>query len=197
MLPVRMVKLVLPQRVRRFLRVWRESRIMAHRPDRKLLVGRILPALSKPGVTILWVGCQPYTQPYIKMIERRGAVCCTLEIDPAAAAWGHPRRHLVGDLQSVARLYQPRQFAVALVNGIFGYGVDTRQGQEAAVKGLAQVIKPGGILMLGWNTDRSFDPMQLPAVNQFFIRAQQPGFEQRITFPKATHVYDFLTRLDR
>jgi SAM-dependent methyltransferase len=193
-LPLRIAKLVLPQGVRRLARVWRESRFMSHRPDRELLVGRILPGLSKPGITMLWVGCQPYTQPYLKIIERRGAMCWTLEIDPAARCWGHPQRHIVGDLQSVGTLYRPDQFDVALVNGIFGYGVDTLPGQEEAIKGLARILKPGGILMLGWNTDRSSDPMQLPAVKQFFIRSRQPGFEQRITFPEITHVYDFLVR---
>jgi hypothetical protein len=50
--------------------------------------------------------------------------------------------------------------------------------------------------MLGWNTDRSCDPCELPAVSRFFIPSQRPGFEQRIAFGGVTHVYDFLTRRD-
>jgi SAM-dependent methyltransferase len=106
---------------------------------------------------MLWVGCQPYTRPYLDIIERRGAECWTLEIDPAARWWGHPRRHLVGDLQKVGALYPPSQFDVALVNGVFGYGLDTLNGQNEAVEGLARILKPGGMLVLGWNTHRSSD----------------------------------------
>ncbi|MBW0001238.1 MAG: methyltransferase domain-containing protein [Verrucomicrobia bacterium] len=163
-------------------------------PDRVVLVNKILPGLAEPGVTMLWVGCRPYTRRYPGMIERRGALCYTLEIDPAARRWGHPKRHTVGDLQKVAALYLPEQFDVALVNGVFGWGVNSVEGQNEAVEGLARVLKPGGLLMLGWNTNRSCDPCKLPAVTRFFTPSQRPGFERRIAFGAVTHVYDFLSR---
>src|SRR5207248_2042567 len=116
--------------------------------------------------------------------------------DPAARRWGHPERHTVGDLQKVGALYLPGQFEVALVNGVFGYGLNTLQGQNEAVEGLARILKPGGMLVLGWNTDRCSDPCELPAITQFFASSQRPGFERRIVFPAVTHVYDFLMRRD-
>lgn len=163
-------------------------------PDRVVLVNKILPRLSEPGVTMLWVGCRPYTRRYPGMMERRGALCYTLEIDPTARRWGHPERHTVGDLKNVAALYRPEQFDVALVNGVFGWGLDSIEGQNKAIEGLARVLKPGGLLMLGWNTDRSGDPCELPAVSRFFTPSQRPGFERRIAFGAVTHVYDFLSR---
>src|SRR5215472_12991340 len=96
------VRLIVPQSAQRAFRVWQESRSFSNRPDREFLVGRILPKLSKPGATILWVGCQPYTFPYLRMIERRGAECWTLDIDPSSRWWGHSRRHVIGDLRRVA-----------------------------------------------------------------------------------------------
>jgi SAM-dependent methyltransferase len=182
---------LIPSSVRRAIRVWRETRSMADRPDRKLLVGWILPQLSKPGITVLWVGCQPYTQPYLDIIERPGAKCWTLEIDPSARWWGHPQRHVVGDVQEVGTLYLTRQFDVALVNGVFGYGLNALSEQNQAIRGLARILKPGGLLMLGWNTHRTPDPLQLLTIEQFFIRSKRPGFDRRITFPESTHVYDF------
>jgi SAM-dependent methyltransferase len=91
----------------------------------------------------------------------------------------------------VGTLYLPCQFDVALVNGVFGYGLNTQSGQNTAIEGLARVLKPGGLLMLGWNTHRTSDPLGLSAIERFYIRSQRPGFEQRITFPESTHVYDF------
>jgi hypothetical protein len=164
---------------------------MARRPDREFLVGQILPGLSEPGTSILWVGCQPYTRPYLGLIERRGARCWTLEIDPAARPWGHPQRHVVGDLQKVGALYMPRQFDVALVNGVFGYGLNTQQGQNEAIEGLSRTLKASGLLMIGWNTHRAGDPIRLPAIQRYYTRSHRPGFDQRITFPECTHVYDF------
>jgi hypothetical protein len=180
----------------RVFRVWLESRYISCLPDRKLLVGWILPKLSKPGITMLWVGCQPYTQPYLEIIERLGAICWTLDTNPSARWWGHSRRHIVGDLQRVGTLYLPQQFDVALVNGVFGYGLNTRDGQSDAIVGLARVLKPDGLLMLGWNTHRASDPLRLPAIERFFIRSRRPGFDQRITFPEGTHVYDFFELLE-
>jgi SAM-dependent methyltransferase len=180
--------------MRRQLRELRDSHYVSRCPDRAILIDQILPALSMAGVTTLWVGCRRYTRRYPAMIESKGAICHTLEIDPMARRWGHPNRHMVGDLQKVAGLYSPGYFDVALVNGVFGWGIDTVAGQNEAIEGLAHVLKPGGMLMLGWNTDRSSDPTKLPAVERFFIPSQCPGFDQRIRVPQVTHVYDFLLR---
>jgi hypothetical protein len=81
-------------------------------------------------------------------------------------------------------LYLLGRFDVALVNAVFGWGLDTLDGQNEAVKGLARIMKPGGMLMLGWNTDRSSDPTELPTIEQFFIPSQCPGFEGESRFPK-------------
>ena len=187
-------KALLPARLRRLLRELRESQYVSRSPDRVILVDRILPDLSRPGTTVLWVGCRRYTRRYPAMIERRAAVCWTLEIDTAARHWGHPERHTVGDLQKVGTLYPSGYFDVALINGVFGWGLDTLEGQNEAVEGLARVLKPAGILMLGWNTDRSSDPTKLLAIERFFVPSQRSGVERRIVVPGVTHVYDFLSR---
>jgi SAM-dependent methyltransferase len=102
------------------------------------------------------------------MIESRGALLDAGD-RPAARRWGHPERHRVGDLQKVGALYPSGYFDVALINGVFGWGLDTLDGQNDAVEGLARVLKPAGILMLAWNTDRSSDPTKLLAIERFFV----------------------------
>jgi SAM-dependent methyltransferase len=190
----RVGKFFLSPNMLRSLREFQKNWYVSHCPDRAVLIGQIFPAISKPGTTMLWVGCRRYTRQYPSMIEQQGAVCWTLEIDPMARRWGHPERHTVGDLQKVGALYPRAHFDVALVNGVFGWGLDTLDGQNEAVEGLARILKPGGMLMLGWNTNRSSDPTKLPAIEQFFVPSRRPGFERRITFPEVTHVYDFFSR---
>jgi hypothetical protein len=130
---------------------------MAHRPDCKLLTGWVLPELSKPGVTLLWGGCQPY----LDTIERRSAKCWALQIEPSARWWGARTAIPTGDVRNVGLLYEKHQLNVALVNGLFGYGLNRRNGQDKAIAGIAHILKPGDLLMLGWNTHRTADPSQL------------------------------------
>jgi SAM-dependent methyltransferase len=188
------IKPFIPARIWRALRVIRQSCYFSRFPDRVMLIDYILPRLSKPGSNVLWVGCQAYTQPYLKFIERKGAICWTLEIDPTAKYWGHPQRHTIGDLRKVSSLYLSNQFDVALVNGVFGYGLDTPEGQNEAIEGLSRVLRPNGILMLGWDLGHSPDPVELPAIEQFFVRSNCPDFKPRTTFAESPHVYDFFTR---
>ena len=128
---------------------------------------------------------------YLARIERLGAKCWTLDIDPSARWWGHPQRHLVGDVQKVGTLYLQCQFDVALFNGVFGYSLNSKDGQNEAIAGLARVLKPSGMLMLGWNTHLVSDPLRLSAIEQLFVRSERADFERRVTFEDNTHVYDF------
>lgn len=66
-----------------------------------------------------------------------------------------------GDVRNVGLLYEKHQLNVALVNGLFGYGLNRRNGQDKAIAGIAHILKPGDLLMLGWNTHRTADPSQL------------------------------------
>jgi len=127
------------------------------------------------------------------MIERRGALLDAGD-RPRRAPLGSSRTVRVGDLQKVGALHPSGYFDVALINGVFGWGLDTLDGQNEAVEGLARVLKPAGILMLGWNTDRSSDPTKLLAIERFFVPSQRSGVERRIVVPGVTHVYDFLSR---
>jgi SAM-dependent methyltransferase len=81
-----------------------------------------------------------------------------------------------------------------LCNGVFGFGVDTRAAQLAALKAMGRILKPGGRLLLGWNTDRVEDPLTLDFVQSCFDADGSIANGVRNAVPGAGYVFDFLRR---
>jgi len=163
-------------------------------PDRRLLVRELLPAFAGLGGEILWVGVRRYTRAYPARLERRGAICWTTDIDPRWSRFGRRGRHLVGDVLRVDEAFPPGQFRAVLCNGVFGWGVDDPAAQGAALAAMARVLEPGGWLLLGWNTDRTDDPLEHPDLARWFEPAALGALPARRPVPGTTHVYDLLRR---
>jgi SAM-dependent methyltransferase len=163
-------------------------------PDRIVLVDAYLPAFARAGGRILWVGCQAYTADYPARLEAGGGEVWTLEFDPAAAVWGREGRHRTGDLKAVETIFADKTFDAILCNGVLGFGVDTPADQRLALSAMANILNPGGRLLLGWNTDRILDPVSEGIVAHPFIPTTLEGLPQRMTFPTVTHVFDLFER---
>jgi SAM-dependent methyltransferase len=180
------------------LRGWVKEILNARRvrrnPGRILLVNEILPAYAALGGRILWVGCRLYTMEYAALLERHGGQCWTTDIEITHARWGAAGRHLTWDLLHIDQLLAPGSFDIVLCNGVFGFGVDTREAQLAALRAMAAILKPGGRLLLGWNTDRVADPLTIDFVRSAFVADDPTGGGARIAVPEAAYVYDFLRR---
>lgn len=163
-------------------------------PDRQALAEIYLPALAKRGGRILWVGCRRYTSPDYPVLERGGGEVWTTDIDPRAARWGRSGRHQTGDICEADQIFDDLRFDTIVCNGVLGFGVDQPYDQERALAAMAAILKPGGLLLLGWNTDRIADPRNLPTFDHFYEPASLSGAETRMRFDTVTHVYDVLTR---
>ena len=94
----------------------------------------------------------------------------------------------------LAGLFPAEHFDVVLCNGVFGFGVDTPAAQTRAWEAMAAVLKPGGLLLLGWNTDRIDDPLSPNLAGRWFEPCRFPELESRRIVEGCTHVYDFLQR---
>jgi SAM-dependent methyltransferase len=164
-------------------------------PDRQVLVDRYLPAFAAVGGRMLWVGCQAYTADYAARLEAEGAEVWTLEFDPAAAKWGRDGRHRTGDLKAVDTLFSDLMFDAILCNGVLGFGVDTPDDQRTALDAMAKVLRPGGLLLLGWNTDRISDPIAEGMTANAYRSATLADLPARMTFPTVTHVFDLFERV--
>lgn len=190
---------VAPPPVRRWWDAYQNDLRISRSPDRAVLRTSIFPAVTdliagRDGAEVLWIGCARYTKDYYRVLESRGAQCWTMDIDPKVRCWGRHGRHLTGDLGSAAKLFGNRQFDVVYCNGIFGFGLDSREAQVEAVAAMAAVTSPDGWMLLGWNTNKVPDPMETGMLTPWFEPAELPGFGTRKFVVGCTHVYDFLKR---
>ncbi|HAL06484.1 MAG TPA: methyltransferase [Brevundimonas sp.] len=163
-------------------------------PDRQALAHTYLPALAARGGRILWVGCRRYTSTDYPVLESGGAEVWTTDIDPRAARWGRSGRHQTGDICQADQIFDDLRFDTIVCNGVLGFGVDAPCDQERALTAMAAILKPGGLLLLGWNTDRIADPLDLPALDHFYEPASLGAMPSRVRFDAVTHVYDVLAR---
>ena len=168
----------------------RTTRRTMRLPDRAFLRSVYIPAFAAEGGKILWVGCRDYTPNCYPLLEREGGEVWTTDIDPEAAPWGQPGRHRVGDICEADALLPDVTFDAVICNGLFGWGVDTPEQQAEAARAMASIMRPSGRLLLGWNTDKTADPIASGILAPWFELAPFAGHAARVEVSGTTHVYD-------
>lgn len=141
---------------------------------------------------VLEVGCRRYTRDHARLFESLGMTLWTCDIDPAAARFGAQGRHRTVDVCQLRADTFPVAFDAVSLNGVIGFGVDQPDQIIAAVQALASILQPGARVIVGWNTDRSIDPMTLPGVAKRLVPLEGGRVPSRVTFDGVTHVYDNL-----
>lgn len=182
-------------RLRNFIsriRTRKETARIRALPDRQLMASSFIPALAATGGTLLWIGTRVYTADDYAALERNGATVWTTDIEPKAARWGHKTRHRPGDACAIDQVFPDIVFDAVISNGVFGFGIDTAEMQRRSLTSMARVLKPGGLLLLGWNTDRIPDPVASGLTSALYRPDDFAGTPPRTTFDDVTHVYDCL-----
>lgn len=163
-------------------------------PDRRYLERHILPWLvAHSGPHIVSIGCRAYTVHYEAMVERLGGDFATVDLDPEAGRHG-AKRHVVKSVTDLTASDFPAGVDGILFNGVIGWGLDGPDQIDRAFGVLSGLLRPGSLLVVGWNTDRSADPMLRLAHYPSLSLCDGPTGATRVTFPNSTHVYDFLRR---
>ena len=162
-------------------------------PDRAILEREILPYFiaSTEFRRVLFVGCDWYTQRYERLF--RGKEYVTIEVDPARRPFG-AKRHIVGSLADLGRHFKRGELDLILCNGVFGWGLDSRDESSRAFAACATALRTGGVLLIGWDDvpeHRPFDPMTLPELARLRPWVFPPAGAARRTVER--HVYDFFT----
>ena len=166
----RMGRAVLPRWIRKGFYQALLDRRVEQLPSRRFIHQTLLPLLAGADcATLLFVGVQGYNRQIARTCQSLGLTLWTLDVDPAAARWGVPGRHIVGDVCTIDRQIAPGLFDAAIMNGVLGYGVDDAQGAEAAIHALAAVVRPSGYVVIGWNPGRGADCRDIAAMHELLI----------------------------
>jgi SAM-dependent methyltransferase len=192
------IKAVIPRRVKRFmlLHVFGADMRPGIHPSRKWLENDVLAALPALGFRrILFVGTAPYTWHYERIVRRAGGEWITCDVNPSAAVWG-ARRHAVARVQDIDTRFAPAYFDAVILSGVLAFGVAPGAEFDAAIAAIWRVLRPEGLLLLGWNSDAAADPLLAGGMRRLFRAAADLPLPSRRSFDEEAFVYDFQLRVE-
>jgi SAM-dependent methyltransferase len=178
-------------------RLVRRERLRPH--DRFLLEEVIFPALRsrRDLQRILFVGCETYTATYSATFVDRDFV--TMDVDPIKARYG-AAHHVIDTFANVGAHFAPGSLDVVISNGVIGWGLNQRDEIEAAMQQSFVCLRPGGILILGWNDMEPRRPVPLETIESLrrFSQLTLPPFPIPTypTLDEMRHVFSFYLRPD-
>ena len=172
--------------------MWRE-----YTPDRHVLEEVIFPALLARSdmQCLLFVGCDWYTRRYPERFADREF--WTIDMQPDKARYG-AQRHVVGNLTQLREHFDAGSLDVIICGGVLGWGLDGHEETEQALDGCFESLRPGGLLILGWDEAGAHRPTPLDALSS--LRRFEPcaleGFPAATypTFSDLGHVFGFYRR---
>lgn len=173
-----------------------ETAHMRTLPDRVYFNAQIAPAIiSRSADDVLYVGVRSYTTATLDNLVKNCVQVWTTDIEDEVAVFGNGDKHRTLDISEIdADSFPVSSFEVIVLNGIIGHGVNEPAHIEKLGAALASVMPQGGLLISGWNTDKSPDPMTLDGFARYFRPAQVGDLPQRKPIDGMTHVYDVLER---
>lgn len=143
-----------------------------HAPNRYFLEQSIfghineMSAQSAGGVKTLFVGIDKHNWHYPRLLD---AEFHSLDIEERKAVYGQPGRHWTGSATRMAAHYGDNVFDVVVANGLLGFGINEAEECQRLLEHCEAVLKPGGLLVLGYNDrkDRVSYPV-LPVAFRLF-----------------------------
>lgn len=119
-------------------------------PDRQVLDRVILPALltERSYRRVIFVGCDWYTRHYEAMFSNHDY--WTVEVDPARARFG-AAQHLIAPMIQIGNHFPKGSVDLIICNGVIGWGLNDPSEIDASLAACAEALRPGGVLLLGWN----------------------------------------------
>lgn len=121
--------------------------------DRKILESIIFPyvlAQYNPK-KILDIGREDYQAFYNDFFKKRELH--TIDFNPDHEEFGNPDYHTTDNAINLKKHYQNNYFDFILMNGVFGWGLDTKDDVQKSFNAVYDILKPGGIFILGYNDD--------------------------------------------
>jgi hypothetical protein len=165
--------------------------------DRAVLENIILPRFAQDArfQRALFVGCDWYTKGYSKLFA--GREYWTLEPNPHRRKFG-ATRHVQDVGQNVVHHFTPASLDVVFMNGVFGFGLNDRQGTEETIAGMHECLREDGVLVFGWNDipqNRPFPLDEIESLKRFrpFVFPPLGTAEERVAVANR-HVFSFYAK---
>lgn len=164
--------------------------------DRRVLEQVIFPYYTARSdiYSVLFVGCDWYTSHYEKAFFRAHDFW-TIEPFEGARKFGSRRQHIVASWERLDAHFEEGYFDLIIANGVYGFGLDTREQCEAAFATSYSRLRKGGHLVFGWNDTPDRTPVPLPEIASLgrFTPWTFPAFasSRYLTDTPHRHVYDF------
>ena len=178
-------------------RLVQKERLYHPTHDRYLLEEVIFPALrSRADIQrILFVGCDTYTAHYPALFADCGFT--TIDVEPSKARYG-AARHIVDTVVNLSSHFGPETLDALICNGVIGWGLDRREEIDEAMRQAYASLRPGGILIVGWNDMAPWrpEPLQGLAGLRLFEPLTLPPFPAPSypTLGAMRHVFNFYVR---
>ncbi len=144
----------LPEHLRfLWLRAWHVAlggEVSLSTEDRRVFEQVVMPYFAeRPEFgRVLFVGCDWYTAHYGRIFA--GREYWTLEKDLGRRKFGS-ERHITDALQNLLAHVKPGFFDLVLCNGVLGWGLNDPEEAERSFEACRLALRPGGVLVLGWN----------------------------------------------
>nr|WP_314358785.1 hypothetical protein [uncultured Achromobacter sp.] len=123
-------------------------------------------AVADHDIKTLFVGIDKHNWHYPRLL-----LCQfhSLDIEARKAVYGRPGSHWTGSAIHMADHYGPNAFDVVVANGLLGFGINNAAEFRRLLTQCELVLKPGGLLVLGYNDrpDRAPFPV-MPVVREYF-----------------------------
>lgn len=162
--------------------------------DRRVLENIIFPYINQNDEfhKILFVGCAWYTKGYKKRVSKKDY--WTIEIVPENQKFG-AFQHIVDSIENVGLYFKEGELDLIICNGVFGWGLDARESVENAFKGCHDLLRSGGVFILGWNDipeRRPFPLEECESLKLFKPYSFPPlSAPQYVTESENRHIFNF------
>ena len=190
-----MLKALVPRWLRQLRNVrYRAGHWRMNVPDRLVLEDEILGYFAGQSDVrrVLDVGTAWFTRFYHQLLPE--AEYWTIERYPELAKYGSPN-HKAISLLEVGEHFDPGSFDLIICNGVFGWGLDDPAEIKTAFGLLAELLREGGVLVVGWDDNENNRPSGLgdAAAAAELVEWELPGrgaSEIRVE-TKWNHVFSF------
>ena len=178
------------------------ERMLRENPERLFLQNDALPWVSASYKQVLFVGTAVYTYQYEKLFADDPDRYTTIDRNPSTKVWGS-KHHIVAPIEQINQHRPPGFFDCIVLSGVLAYripehgdyGLVEQDDLRALLKVLHGVLRPGGLLLVGWNLkDMAQSLSQLGLLEPYFAPTDKTPWGARKVFPGDPHAFEFYER---